>query len=183
MTSTKRWTNNCMGWVPPYSQIYICMLLYIQIMRAMKASGYLFPGSEISSLLGDFCSIFPLQNLWITGPLVSAFKSVACFYPSASGRFSNVTPALPSSPGWSRARRYKIADSATTHLPNINIFISRLNSICAAATRPNVTSQLFFRDVDGPNYMANLFSQPCDQSDHDKLTSLPPVRAWPTLEA
>ncbi|KAG2280096.1 hypothetical protein Bca52824_051316 [Brassica carinata] len=160
MTSTERWTNNCMGWVPPCSQLYIDMLLYIQTKRAMQASGYLSPGSEISSLLGDFCYLFPLQNLWIPGPLVDAFRSVACFSPSASRRFSNVTPALPSSPGWSRARRYRIADTGTTHLPNINIFISRLNSICAAATRPNVTPKIFFRD-------------PCDKSDHElaNLTS------------
>ncbi|RID73814.1 hypothetical protein BRARA_B00941 [Brassica rapa] len=173
MTSTERWTNNCMGWVPPCSQLYIAMLLYIQTMRAMQASGYLSPGSEISSLLGDFCYLFPLQNLWIPGPLVDAFRSVACFSPSASRRFGNITPALPSSPGWSRARRYRIADAATTHLPNINIFISRLNSICAAATRPNVTPEIFFRDVDGPYYMANLFSQPCDQSENEQanLTS------------
>uniref|UniRef100_M4DUG7 Uncharacterized protein n=1 Tax=Brassica campestris TaxID=3711 RepID=M4DUG7_BRACM len=166
MTSTKRWTNNCMDWVPPYSQIYIAMLLYIQTMRAMEASGYLSRGSELSLLLGDFCNQFPLQNLWIPGPLVYAFKSVSCFSPSASGRFGNVTPALPATPGWSRARRYRIADAATTHLPNINIFISRLNSVCAAATRPNVASQLFLSDVDGPNYMANLFNQPCDQSEN-----------------
>lgn len=142
-------------------------------MRAMKASGYLFPGSELSLILGDFYNRFPLQNLWIPGPLVYAFKSIACFSPSASGRFGNVTPSLPESPGWSRARRYRIADAATTHLPNINIFISRLNSVCAAATRPGMTSELFSRDVDGPNYMANLFSQPCDQSDHEQanLTS------------
>ncbi|CAH8362333.1 unnamed protein product [Eruca vesicaria subsp. sativa] len=129
MTFTDRWTNNCMGWVPPYSQIYICMLLYIQTMRAMQASGYLLP--SLSSLLGDFCHQFPLQNLWI--------------------------PVF----------------HATTHLPNLNIFISRLNSICAAATRPNVTFQLFSSDVDGPSYMANLFRQPCDQSDneHANLTS------------
>lgn len=173
MTYTERWTNNCMGWVPPFSQIYISMLLYIQTMRAMEASGCLPIGSEIRSLLRDFCNIFPLQNLWIPGPLVSAFKSVACFSPSASRRFGNVTPALPRSPGWSRARRYRIADAATTHLPNINIFISRLNSICSAATRPNVTSEIFFHDVDGPNYMANLFSQPCDQSANEQanLTS------------
>lgn len=158
MTSTERWTNNCMGWVPPCYQLYIDMLLYIQTKRAMQASGYLSPGSEISSLLGDFCYLFPLQNLWIPGPLVDAFRSVACFSPSASRRFSNVTPAIPSSPGWSRARRYRIADTGTTHLSNINIFISRLNFICAAATRPNVTPKIFFRDVDGPNCMASLFS-------------------------
>ncbi|KAF8047728.1 hypothetical protein N665_2852s0003 [Sinapis alba] len=134
MTSTKQWTNNCMGWVPPFSQIYTCMLLYIQTMRAMKASGYLSPGSELSLLLGDFCN-------------------------------EDSEMLLQRSP--------RLQDGLKLDLPNLNLFISRLNSVCAAATRPDMTSDLFLRDVNGPNYMANLFSQACDQSDHEQanLTS------------
>nr|ABX79673.1 putative coat protein [Raphanus sativus cryptic virus 1] len=174
MISTKRWTDNCLGWAPPYSQIYIGILGYIQTMRAMNAAGLLEPNSEISRLLGNFMKVFPLKSLWIPGPLVSFFKSIACFKPSASEKHGMVSPTLPTRPGWSRNRRYRIVTDASSHLPNINIFISRLRSICAAASRNGATEDSFLRDIDGPQYLATLFAQPCSHTANEIANLISP---------
>ncbi|KAL3337669.1 hypothetical protein AABB24_030009 [Solanum stoloniferum] len=84
MVSTKRWTDNCMGWVPPYSQIYISILLYIQVIRAMDSAGIFLVGSRLPIFLRELETLFPFTNLWIPGPLVSAFKNLSCFWPLVS---------------------------------------------------------------------------------------------------
>ena len=90
MAFTKRWTDNCMGWVPPISQMYISVLVYVQIFRAMDAAGLLTPGSSISNFLVVFINVFPLAELWIPGPLVSLFRNISAFWPSADDQFGNV---------------------------------------------------------------------------------------------
>nr|XP_043633383.1 IAA-leucine resistant 2-like [Erigeron canadensis] len=124
MVSTRQWTDNCAGWVPPISQIYVSVLFYIQVIRAMDAAGSLSPGSALSVLLKDFVVMFPLDSLWIPGPLVAAFKSISAFYPLTTGQFGNVTPSLPRTPGWSRNRGYAPADTFAPFLPNIKEIIS-----------------------------------------------------------
>lgn len=173
MASTKRWTDNCTGWVPPYSQIYIGILFYIQTFRAMESSGMLQPSSEILRILDDFQSQYSLKDVHIPGPLVLCFKSISCFWPTATGRFGNVSPAVPSRPGWSRERLYRLSDELSTHLPHIYLYASRLRSICAAATRANVTESAFTNDTDGPRFLATMFSQPCSHHANEvaNLTS------------
>ncbi|KAL5701720.1 hypothetical protein ACHQM5_027030 [Ranunculus cassubicifolius] len=158
-----------MGWVPPVSQIFISVLLYIQTIRAMDVAGLLMPGSELRQLLRDFCQCFPLNTMWIPGPLVYAFKNLAAFSPSATGMFGNVTPALPTYPGWTRARRYSITAPHHTHLPNISYFISRLRSTCAAATMANATEASFANDVDGPCHLSTVFRVPCNNDENERL--------------
>ncbi|CAJ2640729.1 unnamed protein product [Trifolium pratense] len=162
MSSTERWTENCMGWVPPYSQIYIGILFYIQTFRAMECAGLLSAGSEILTLLNGFLTVYPLDSVYVPGPLVQCFKNISCFWPCATDRFGNVSPSIPARPGWSQDLRYRLKDHLTTHLPHIYLFASRLRSTCNAATRANVSESSFTADVDGPKYLATLFSQPCD---------------------
>jgi hypothetical protein len=173
MASTKRWIDNCMGWVPPYSQMYISVLLYVQTMRAMEAAGHVAPGSEISNVLLAFNNLYPLSELWIPGPLVNAFRSISAFWPDASDRFGNVTPVLPANPGWSRARSGRLADNLELFLPNVSVFISRLRSVCATATTANMTETVFAGHVAGPNHVREIFG-----IDADSAAQVPPaVRA------
>jgi len=157
MASTKRWTDNCMGWVPPYSQMYIGVLLYVQIMRSMEAAGAIAPGSSISNVLLAFNNLYPLNELWIPGPLVAAFKSISAFQPYTNGLFGNVTPALPASPGWSAARHHRLADTVESLLPNISVFISRLRVICTTANIANMTEMDFTIHQNGPNATEGFF--------------------------
>lgn len=155
MASTKRWTDDCMGWVPLYSQIYVGILFYIQTFRAMECARLLSPGSEILTLLNDFQTQYSLKDVYVAGPLVQCFMNISCFLPG------NVSPSIPVRPGWSHDRHYRLQNHLTTHLPHIYLFASRLRSTCTAATRANVTGSSFTTDVDGPKYLATLFSQPC----------------------
>jgi hypothetical protein len=155
MASTKRWIDNCMGWVPPYSQMYISVLLYIQTMRAMEAAGVVSPGSEISNVLLAFDRLYPLNELWIPGPLVLAFRSLSAFWPDGNDRFGNVTPTLPA-PGWTRARLGSLDDNLRKYLPNISVFVSRLHHICATATTANMTELVFQNHVNGPNFAREI---------------------------
>lgn len=98
MAATKRWTDNCLGWVSPYSQIYISVLFYIQVMRAMESSDTLRIGSDISLFLREFLILYPLEDLRVPGPLVYGFKNLSCFWPSADNSFGNVSPPLPAGP-------------------------------------------------------------------------------------
>jgi hypothetical protein len=156
-----------MGWVPPYSQIYVGILFYIQTFRAMECAGLLSPGSEILSLLNGFWTQYSLNDVYVPGPLVQCFKNISCFSPTATYRFGNVSPSIPSRPGWSQDRSYRLQDHLTTHLPHIYLFASRLRSTCNAATRANVTESSFATDVDGPRYLATLFNQPCDHNSNE----------------
>ncbi|WJX32176.1 hypothetical protein P8452_20533 [Trifolium repens] len=167
MASTKSWTDNCMGWVPPYSQIYVGILFYIQTFRAMECAGLLLPGSKILTLLNGFRTQYSMNNVYIPGPLVQCFKNISCFSPTATDRFGNVSPSIPARPGWSQDRSYRLQDHLTTHLPHIYLFASRLRSTCNAATRANVTESSFATDVDGPRYLATLFNQPCDHNSNE----------------
>ncbi|GAU42386.1 hypothetical protein TSUD_123820 [Trifolium subterraneum] len=138
MASTERWTDNSMGWVPPYSQIYIGILFYIQTFRTMECAGLLSPGSEILSLLNSFRTKYFLDNVYIPGPLVQCFKNISCFSPTMTDRFGNVSPSIPARPGWSQDRGYRLQDQLSTHLPHIYLFASRLRSTCNAATSANI---------------------------------------------
>lgn len=169
MASTKRWLDNSMGWAPPYSQMYIAVLLYVQTFRAMDAAGYAFPGGEIANFLQTFDSVFPLNELWIPGPLVAAFRNLSAFWPSQSDRFGNVTPSVPQYPGWSTARRFVPLNSIVDIFPNISVFISRLRTICATAATANLTESEFQNHVNGPAFMANLFGRQLTNDAQDRL--------------
>ncbi|KAL9663108.1 hypothetical protein QQ045_027945 [Rhodiola kirilowii] len=133
MSSTKRWTDNCMGWVPPYTMIYVATLFYIQTLRAMDAAGAISPSSEHYFVLSSFLTQFPVDNLWIPGPLVQFFKNLSSFRPTETEAFGNVTPTLPETPGWSRQERYSLPDPLHLHLPHIPAIISRLHTVCGSA--------------------------------------------------
>jgi hypothetical protein len=164
MAGTKRWLDNCLGWAPPISQMYIAMIMYIQILRAMDSASALPPGSELHTFLTQFMSTFPLHDLWIPGPLVAVFRNMSAFWPSASDRFGNVTPSLPTLPGWSRTNFYRLngaapvaSPSINNLLPNIAAFISRLRSVCNTAITANMTQATFATHTDGPARAAHLF--------------------------
>nr|UMQ74237.1 capsid protein [Helianthus annus leaf-associated cryptic virus 2] len=169
MISTRRWTENCGGWVPPISQIYISVLFYVQVMRAMDTAGCLPAGSEISLFLREFLQLYPLESLWIPGPLVTAFKSLSSFCPDASGIYGNVTPSLTTTPGWTLQRNFCVTDAHARMFPNISIFISRYESIITAASVPNATEVSFNNDVRGPHYIGQLFGHNCNHGAFETL--------------
>jgi hypothetical protein len=171
MCSTKRWTDNCMGWVPPYSQMYIGVLLYVQVMRSMEAAGNIAPGSQISNVLLAFNNLFPMNELWIPGPLVNAFKSISAFQPFTNNLFGNVTPMLPASPGWTAARHHRLGAVFEHLLPNISIFISRLRVICTTAVTANMTEMDFMIHQNGPNATEGYFGHSAANSAN--LTASP----------
>jgi hypothetical protein len=162
MASTKRFTDNSMGWTPPLSQMYISLLLFVQICRAMDAAGSLPPASDLSNFLITFEREFPMSGLWIPGPLVALFRNVSAFWPSSDDFFGNVTPTLPAHPGWTTRNAFNLGayngvSFIRACLPNISYFISRMRTICNKATAPNMTQALFSNSVDGPNYVSSLF--------------------------
>lgn len=173
MASTKRWFDNSMGWAPPYSQMYIAVLLYVQTFRAMDAAGYAFPGGEIANFLQTFDSVFPLNELWIPGPLVAAFRNLSAFWPSQNDRFGNVTPSVPQYPGWTTARRFVQTAAITDTFPNISVFVSRLRNICSTASTANITESEFQNHTNGPAFMSNLFGRQLtdDASDRQIVTT------------
>jgi len=162
MAATKRWTDNCMGWVPPISQMYIAVLYYVQVFRAMDAAGAITPGSEISNFLRTFIEIFPLNELWIPGPHVAFFRSISAFWPSEHDQFGNVTPTVPKVPDWSRAGKYRLGNyenlsNIDAMLPNISLFITRLRSLVVAASAANVTQDTFTNGTNSPASVETLF--------------------------
>lgn len=178
MANTKRWVDNCLGWAPPISQMYIGVLFYIQTLRAMDSASLLTPSYEFSTLLMTFINVFPLTDLWIPGPLVAYFRHISSFWPSASDQFGNVSPEIPPTPEWSRNDFYVI-DNATyapnapnalnLHLPNIAAFVSRLRTICATATTANMTQSTFVASVDGPIRAANMFQIALNNGANEQL--------------
>ncbi|XP_057768462.1 uncharacterized protein LOC130988597 isoform X1 [Salvia miltiorrhiza] len=169
MASTKHWIGNCLFWTPVHSLIYVSMLYYIQIMRAMDCANLIRTGSELSALLQTIKLHHRFDNLWVPGPLVQFFKSISCFLPFQDNSFGVVSPRLPDTPGWSRANtRYGFQPPYNLMMPNIPALFSRLSNICAAARRENATDTTFQNDVDGPNHMSRLFGRPLTDDQIDQ---------------
>lgn len=186
MAFTKRWTDNCAGWVPPISQMYISLLIYVQIIRAMDSSNVLPPGSPLANFYSTFLSMYPLSELWIPGPLVSFFRSLSAFWPSADDQFGNVSPSLPNTPGWTVANIFRLAahngtDQVNYLLPNISVFISRLRTITTTALEANMTQGTFSTHVEGPNHLSSLFGRTLtdDANEHHILISPGAAFAYP----
>lgn len=174
MAFTKRWTDNCMGWVPPISQMYISVLVYVQIFRAMDAAGLLTPGSSISNFLVVFINVFPLAELWIPGPLVSLFRNISAFWPSADDQFGNVSPIVPATPLWSADTefsfgQYNARNVPSFNLPNISAFLSRLRSITTVATAQGMTQSVFTNHINGPNHCSTIFGATLDDTAQERL--------------
>jgi hypothetical protein len=176
MASTKRWTDNCAGWVPPHSQMFLSMLLYVQILRAMDSANLLGPISAHKIFLDTFVRVYPLSEIYVPGPLVALFRNLSSFWPTQNDLFGNVSPTLPDSPGWTAANFFTLADYngtqvANKYLPNISFFISRLRSICAAATStPNannapITQAQFSAHLNGPSSINEVYGRTVDGTD------------------
>jgi hypothetical protein len=165
MANTKRWVDNCLGWAPPISQAYIGILCYVQIMRAMDAASAIGPNHEFSIFLQTFGNIFPLNDLWIPGPLVAFFRNISAFWPSSSDQFGNVTPIIPPTPGWTNAGHFRLRypagaaapESLGLFLPNIAAYISRFRYIVGTAMQANMTQANFSVATDGPSRCAHMF--------------------------
>lgn len=160
MTSTDKWTRNSGGWVSPISQMYVGILTYIQIIRATIASGI--ASHAMISWFTSFCTLFPLKELWIPGPLVSAFKALSAFEPTEDLSLGVVSAMLPNTPGWSpnqNAGRYILANNYSLYLPSIAMFIDRYHQLLGVARSANITEQLFFNHTNGPLYRSTLFNQ------------------------
>jgi len=175
MASTKRWTDNCMGWVPPMSQMYISLLLYVQVARAMSNADLLQETSELQIFLNTFEELYPLSEMWIPGPLVSLFSNISSFWPSTDDQFGNVCPSLPDSPNWLNNTFFTPGTLNGTnvpnkHLPNISVFISRLRTVSTSAA--NSANQAEFSDKqDSPARCATLFSREIDGTESVILNS------------
>jgi len=174
MANSKVWVDSCNGWVPPFSQVYIGMLFYIQVMRAMKQAGHLRPGSILLRVFEDFTAAFPLETLNIPGPLVSAFQNLTAFWPFASGNFGNVTPTLPSTPGWNVANQFTFRDSLSFRVPHIAAIFSRLHTICETALDDDLDDASFQRHVRGPRHMQRLFGRDFDNNVFERLLVISP---------
>jgi hypothetical protein len=154
MCSTRKWTENSSGWVPPISQMYISVLVYYQICRAMHAAGNI-PG-DLAQFLIVFERTYNVSELWIPGPLVSAFRALSAFRPDADDFFAGVTPTLPTAPGQTVANGFRFTNHWSKYLPNVNFFISRLRSITNVAATANMDDPTFRANPDGPLRIANL---------------------------
>jgi len=185
MASTKAWTDTSLGWAPPMSQMYISLLIYIQIIRAMETARMLQPFSQLKIFLDTFRQIFPLEQLQIPGPLVPLFASISSFLPFTDGRFGNVCPSLPDAPHWTAATFFtpgqlQMTDTLNKCLPNISVFVSRLRSICQTATSAAVTDQRsFMSSQDSPHRCATLFGRQIDDTENAILSSPGSMFAYP----
>jgi hypothetical protein len=179
MASTKRWTDNCMGWVPPISQAYVAVICHVQVLRAMNSAGLILPGSESFNFLKTFVETFPLNELWIPGPLVGFFRNLSSFWPSEDDTFGSVSPTTPPTPDWTRARHFRLgpyqARNEIVHMfPNISLYFTRLRSICATATAANMTQATFSNHINGPNHIKTVFGRQVDNDVSEVLLTRTP---------
>jgi len=154
MCNTRKWTENCSGWVPPLSQMYFTVMIYVQIFRAMDAAGIAPPDALI--FLQTFERLFPYADLWIPGPLVGAFRSLSAFRPDANDLFAGVTVNLPGTPGFA-APDYHFGIGLRALVPNLSLYLSRLRAICTVSLTANMTETLFTSDPNGPRSYQNMF--------------------------
>jgi hypothetical protein len=164
MAASKRWTDNCMGWVPPFSQAYFGVLFYFQVLRAMSSVSLTSLDQEHA--LTAFLRLYPTNELWIPGPLVPFFKALSAFRPTEDDLFGSVSPTLPRAPGWSRANNFVIAGDSNLCLPNVACLLERLRSIINGANGLNVNLTAnaalsdfgFNRLFDGPQRTAHMWN-------------------------
>jgi hypothetical protein len=132
MSGTKRWIDNSLGWAPPISQMYISVLFYYQIFRAIKGSGSLTHDQLLFVM--NFETTFPLSELWIPGPLVAGFRALSSFQPDTTEFIGPVTVYVPTTPGWSLNSQFRMNAHTERILPNVSFFLSRLHDISTLAT-------------------------------------------------
>jgi hypothetical protein len=164
MANTKRWTDNCMGWAPPLSQAYYGILIYIQVMRAMSSVSLL--SSDLEMVLTAFYRTFPINELWVAGPLVPFFKALSAFRPGDEDLFGSVSPFLPNTPGWNAANNFTIANNPRHCLPNVAAILERYNSIInganglnqAITANPGLSDHQFNRLFDGPQRTSHMWN-------------------------
>jgi hypothetical protein len=173
MCNTRKWTENCSGWVPPITQMYLTVMCLFQIMRAMDAAGNATPDMLI--FMQQFERLFPLDDLWIPGPLVAGFRALSAFRPDANDLFAGVTASLPPTPGTAAAAAfYVLGNDVRRLIPNINVFISRLHSTCAAAQLANATDATFQADIAGPRFLSQIFgANVANNQGHRSLLASP----------
>jgi hypothetical protein len=169
MASTKRWNDNSAGWAPPISQAYFGVLLIYQIIRAQHAAGV--ATNDMIVFLTTFEQIFPLSELWIPGPLVSAFRALSAFRPDENDLFGGVTPALPAHPGWAANRDHRLADAIHLWIPNIAFFFSRLHDISALAVS-GINDAAWLIQTNGFNYIEEV----CGHAVNNNVLLAPGLR-------
>ena len=171
MTFTYEWTLNSAEWAPPVSQIYVGILCYVQIIRAMISGGN--APDSLKHWFKAFSSVNPLEEFWIPGPLVSAIKAISAFEPFEDHSLGVVTPALSELPGFNEANNGTLGHNLRTYLPSISVYLDRYHQLIDTASKPGMTEQLFLAHLNGPRYRTTVFGATVPQTTLDMVNSCP----------
>lgn len=130
MANTHRWIQNCQGWNPMISRIYMSVISILQVFRTMRHAGIL--PTPLTAFLRRIESLVPPTETYVPGPLVPYINALSVVLATSGDTLGAVTPALPQTPGWSHARMYRADDAIAHGIGNVAALISRLNGIYAS---------------------------------------------------
>lgn len=144
MLSTDKFCRASEFWTPAVSRIYIGVLCYIQVMRAMRRTSTEF-GTEIQVFLDWFEEHFPASTLPVPGPLVNYFSTIASCHISTLD-YKVMCPILPATVPCAAGNRWLITNNLNLRFPLIPTLINQLSNHYAfanpAAAAPQTAEQI-----------------------------------------
>jgi hypothetical protein len=149
MVNSYRFLQSAPDWHPLISQIYISVLVYVQIFRAQREAGFIDP--ECLAFLRDFEVTYDLRNLHIPGPLVPFFQALTL----SSGPFEWIGDICPGFQVTSLPlgrNHFALRRDAMLLLPNIALAIDQLQWLFAQPA--TVTDTLV-----ASSFYSNIFNQ------------------------
>jgi hypothetical protein len=157
MIATDKFTRTAEFWTPLVTRIYIAVLCYVQVFKAMRSAGRL--DFETDQFLDWFELTFPSSTIPIPGPLINLIPTLsnaavsATHYKSHAPRFPPTVPATP-------AQYYLLSNNAAPRMPNILLLLHQYFHHLTFAITGNPTARdvgrwsSFGRVFFASNYMA-----------------------------
>jgi len=144
MLSTDKFCRAAEFWTPLVSRIYISIIVYVQVMRSMRATSTNF-GVEIQQFLDWFEEHFPLTTLPVPGPLVNFISTISACHISTLD-YKVMCPTLPSKVPTSANTRWTITNNLVLKFPNVPQLFNQLSTHYAfanpAAAAPQTAEQI-----------------------------------------
>jgi hypothetical protein len=169
MIATDKFTRTAEFWTPLVTRVYLAVILYIQIFKAMRSAGRL--DHETNLFLEWFELTFPSSTMPIPGPLTNLISTISNAAVAAT-HYKSHAPRLPPTVPTTPSDYYLLSNNAAPRMPNVLALLHQYFHHLTFAVTGNPTARdvgrwsAFGRAFFASNYMA----APANASHRTPLT-------------
>jgi hypothetical protein len=175
MSTTHKFTQSNPNWHPLVSQLYISLLIYIQIIRCMIEADPL--NTELIQFYDILYRHLGLESLVVPGPLVAFFAAIT-YTSSPFEWIGNICPTLPASTGASSRNSFRLNNRLYMMLPSIPFIIDQMYAAAAYVLDPATTEQTHATNW---NRVYNIFTNEVNNTSNDRFNMLTPNARFPVF--